>query len=180
MVYTHKQCIEQWSSDYQIGKAVSAGKLFKIEKGVYADTPVASSLAIVSAKYPTAIITMDTAFYYHGLTDVIPDICCIATPKSSRRLRNPRIRQFFVRDDIWETGVTTMERRDASFRIYDKERMLIELIRFRYKMPFDYYKEIIGNYRNIIYDMDIERLQEYSMIFPKSKIIRESLEMEVL
>ncbi len=35
----------------------------------------------------------------------------------------------------------------ATINIYDKERMLIELIRNKNQMAFDYYKEIISNYR---------------------------------
>ena len=65
------------------------------------------------------------------------------------------------------------------FFIYDKERMLIELLRFKNKFPFDYYKEIIGNYRNIIYNLDIERIQDYATSFPRSKMINDALEMEV-
>jgi hypothetical protein len=72
-----------------------------------------------------------------------------------------------------------MDRRDAVIRIYDKERMLIELLRFKKKFPFDYYKEIISNYRKLIYDLDIERIQDYAEIFPRSRIISDALEMEV-
>ena len=58
-----------------------------------------------------------------------------------------------------------------------RERMLIELLRYKNKLPFDYYKEIIGNYRSLIYELDIERIQDYAATFPKSKMISEALEM---
>ena len=57
--------------------------------------------------------------------------------------------------------------------------MLIELLRFKIKLPFDYYKEIIGNYRNLIYDLDIERIQDYAESFPRGKMINDALKMEV-
>ena len=66
MIYTHKQCLKERGSSYQIKKAVKAGELVQIEKGVYSDTSDVSPLAIISAKYPDAIITLDTAFYFHG------------------------------------------------------------------------------------------------------------------
>ena len=72
-----------------------------------------------------------------------------------------------------------MEKGDAQFRIYDRERMLIELLRFKNSLPFDYYKEILGNYRNHIYELDIERIQEYASVFPKSKMISDTLDAEV-
>ena len=72
-----------------------------------------------------------------------------------------------------------MKRRDAEFKVYDRERMLIELIRFKNKLPYDYYKEILNNYRSLLYELDIERVQEYAATFPKSKTITEILDREV-
>ena len=39
---------------------------------------------------------------------------------------------------------------DAEVNIYDKERMLIELVRNKKNIPYDMYKEIVNNYRKII------------------------------
>ena len=122
---------------------------------------------------------MDSAFYYLGLTDVIPDEYHIATDKHSFYLSDQRIRQYYVQSEILETGVITMTRRDATFRIYDRERMLMELLRYKNKLPFDYYKEILNNYRSLIYELDIERIQEYASTFPKHKMISEALDKEV-
>ncbi len=72
-----------------------------------------------------------------------------------------------------------MSRDHVTCRIYDKERMLIELLRFKNKLPYDYYKEILGNYRMQISNLDIERIQKYAAIFPKSKMINTLLESEV-
>ncbi len=179
MLYTRKQCLEKWGNPYFLRKALAEGEVYQIEEGIYSDTDYASTLAIVTTKYPDAIITMNTAFYYHGLTDVIPDEYYIATPESSRALRDPRIHQMFVKDEILNLGVITMQRRDARFKIYDRERMLIELLRFKKKLPYDYYKEILGNYRDLIYELDIQRIQEYAADFPRHKMITETLRAEV-
>ena len=110
---------------------------------------------------------------------MIPDEYHIATDKHSIYLSDNRIHQYYLSSDILSIGVTTMTRRDATFNIYDRERMLIELLRYKNKLPFDYYKEILGNYRNLIYELDIERIQEYAATFPKAKMIRETLNSEV-
>lgn len=179
MIFNYKQCLEKWGSDYKIEQAIAHGEIYKIEKGVYSDTLNVSTLAIVTTKYPKAIITMDTAFYYHGLTDVIPDVYWIATDKNSRALRDSRIKQIYINTDLLNLGVIEMKKREAIFKVYDKERMLIELLRFKNKLPYDYYKEILNNYRRIIQDLDIERIQEYAEIFPNSKKISEALDIEV-
>jgi len=179
MIITYAECLDKWQSDYQIKKQIAAGNLFQIEKGVYADNPDVSTLAVLSAKYPKAVFTMDSAFYYHSLTDVIPDKYHIATDKHSIYLSDKRIRQYYVQSDIFNIGVMTMTRRDAIFKIYDRERMLIELLRYKNKLPYDYYKEILGNYRNMIYELDIERIQEYASTFPRHKMISDALDAEV-
>lgn len=179
MMFTYKQCLERCGSDYQIKLAIEKGELFFIEKGIYSDVSDVSTLEILTIKYPKAILTMDTAFYYHGLTDVIPDQYWIATNKYSRKLRDKRIQQMFVHPDILDVGVTTMKKKKMEFKIYDKERMLIELLRYKNKLPYDYYKEILGKYRDIIHSLDIERIQEYASTFPKSKMIMEALDLEV-
>ena len=64
--------------------------------------------------------------------------------------------------------------------MYNKERMLVELLRNKNKLPFDYYKEILGNYRKQINDLDIQAIQDYAYVIPKSGMIMETLQMEVL
>ncbi|MBO4395226.1 MAG: hypothetical protein J5819_02630 [Eubacterium sp.] len=58
--------------------------------------------------------------------------------------------------------------------------MLIELLRGKNSMPYDLYKEILLNYREIINDLDIRRIQEYASVFPKSKMISKALDEEVM
>lgn len=73
MIFLYKELIKKYKSDYEIKKLIKEGKIFKIEKGVYSDKKDVNYLQIISKKYPNAIFTMDSAFYYHNLTDVIPE-----------------------------------------------------------------------------------------------------------
>ena len=59
MLLTHSECLERWQSDYQIKKRVREGTLFRIEKGIYSDTPEVSTLAVITKKYPDSIFTLD-------------------------------------------------------------------------------------------------------------------------
>lgn len=49
---------------------------------------------------------------------------------------------------------------NITINIYDEERMLVELIRRKNTIPFDYYKEIISNYRKKIDKIDIYNLNK--------------------
>ena len=157
MLYTYNDCIKEYGSDYQLKKALSDQKLYKIEKGIYSSEKYASELAVVSLKYPNAVFTDESAYYYHDLTDVIPDHYFLATRRTDSRVNN-----------------------NAVIRIYSRERMLIELMRFRSRYPYDYYKEIVLNYRRIIYDLDFWKVEEYAALFANGDNIMKIIGTEVL
>ena len=110
---------------------------------------------------------------------MIPEKYYIATKAKAAKHTDHRIVQLYVKDDLLQLGVTEKEINGVTVKIYDKERMLIELLRNKNTMPYDLYKEIIGNYRKIIEDLQIWRIQEYADIFPKSKMIKKALEEAV-
>ena len=88
--------------------------------------------------------------------------------------------QYFIPEDFFKEGIETADYKGYDIRIYNKERMLIELVRYKSKLPFDYYKEIILNYRKLLPRLDIQKIQDYALMAPKSNKVLEILQMEVL
>lgn len=179
MILTYTECIDKYGSDYRLEKAVLEEHVYRVESGLYSTKRYFTELEIIVKKYPNAILTGEYAFYCHDLTDVIPEKYYIATKAKAAKLSDPRIVQIYVRDDLLMLGVTEKGINGVTAKIYDKERMLIELLRNKNSMPYDLYKEIIGNYRKIIEELQIWRIQEYADVFPKSKMIKKALEEEV-
>lgn len=179
MIFSYNDCLKQYGNNYQIEKAAESKKLYKIAPGIYSDKERVSELELITFKYPTAIFTLNSAFYYHGLTDVIPEKYYLATSKDSYKIANPNIKQVFHRDDKFKIGATTMNYQNSNINIYDRERMLIELVRNKTKLPFDYYKEVIENYRNRTDILDVEKLQDYISQFPKQNHIFNTIQLEV-
>ena len=70
MVMGYQEVVKRYGSVYHINKAIGESKLFKIGRGIYSESSTSSEIEIISARYPQAIFTMDSAFYFHGLTDV--------------------------------------------------------------------------------------------------------------
>jgi hypothetical protein len=64
--------------------------------------------------------------------------------------------------------------------MYNRERMLLELIRNKTSMTFDYYKEIVLSYRRILDNLDMQLVQDCLPQMPKSDMIRKVLEAEVM
>lgn len=180
MLMSYHDCEGKYKSYYQIKKALDAGQLYKIAPGIYADRPNVTELEIISFQYAQAVFTMDSAFFYHGMTDVIPEKYHLATAKDAYKIGGTRIRQYFHRGDIFPIGIMSMQYRSTTIRIYDRERMLIELFRNKKSLPFDYYKEIIESYRRTIKTLDLEKLQEYMFAFPKQNHIWKAIELEVM
>ena len=161
MILLYKELVEQHKSDYEIKKLIEDGKIFKIEKGLYSDSQNINYLEVLNKKYPNAIFTMDSAFYYHNLTDVIPEKECLALRRNSKKINDERIKVTYYQDKFFEIGRSTLQVNGVNIQIYDKERMLIELIRNRKTIGFDYYKEIIGNYREIKDTLNTKKIAEY-------------------
>lgn len=180
MLFSYKEVKERYGNLYQINKALQLGTLYKVADGIYSDTAHISELEIVMFRYSKAVFSLNSAFYYHGLTDVIPEKYHLASLRDTRKFSDPKIKQIFYPADKYDIGITVIEYQGVPIRIFDKERMLIELIRNAKKLPFDYYKEIIENYRRAVYDLDIQKLQEYIAVFPKGDAIMQSIELEVL
>ena len=179
MVLLYKELIQKYESDYKIKKLIQEGKIFKIEKGIYSDKKDVNYLEIISKKYPNAILTSDSAYYYYDLTDVIPDYFYLATKRSDSRINDKNIKQVFIPNDLFDFGKTQIEVENIRINIYDEERILVELIRKKNIIPFDYYKEIITNYRKKADKLDIYKIQEYISYYKNESSLYDTLMREV-
>lgn len=180
MILSYDEAVKKYGTDYKLKKAVESGDCFKIENGIYSNKRYESELEVILKKYPKAILSGEYAYYIHGLTDVIPEKYSLATSSKAAKITDKRVIQIYVRQDLLPLGVEEIEKNGVSIRVYDKERMLIELLRNKNSMPYDLYKEILLNYREIINDLEIWRIQEYAESFPKSKMISKALDEEVM
>lgn len=157
---TYQEAVEKYGSQYKLGLAVKKGKIKKIEAGVYSFGEEGEA-GLIAARYPKAVFTMDTAFYFHDLTDVVPEKWHLATKRTSGRISNSGIKQYFELDRFFGVGAEEKEISGARVRVYDRERMLIELVRRKSSLPFDYYKELIASYRRISDKLDMGKLEDY-------------------
>lgn len=180
MLLSYQECLEIYGTDYKIKKSVQKGELFVKEKGIYSDKQYVTELEIISKKYPNAIITLNSAFYYYGLTDTIPDFYYISTPKNTRKISDIRVKQFYENSEAFDLGKNMLEYDGVDIVTYDRERLLVELIRNKRKFPFDYYKELISSYRRIIHELNMATVAEYACELPKTNMVMETLRLEVL
>ena len=83
-------------------------------------------------------------------------------------------------DKYFEIGDTFIFYNNIKLRIYDKERMLIKLVRNKNNISYDMYKEIINNYRNIIDSFNLLKLQDYLSKFNDGEKYLKIMQEEVI
>lgn len=179
MICSYKELKEIYGSGYKIDKAVKNDKLYKLESGLYSDKKSNHYLEVFTKKYPKAIISHDSAYFYHNLTDVIPDKIFMTTDRNSGRFNDKNIIQSFSIDTFYNLGKTSINYEGIDINIYDKERMLLELVKNKNRMDYDYYKEIIGNYRNIKEELDVYKLQRYADVYSNGEKLMAMISDEV-
>ncbi len=179
MLYTGKEAIKKYGTRYNLLKAIKNKKIYKLAHGIYSDKDLVNEMAVISKKYPSAIITMDSAFYFYDLTDVIPTKTYVATSRTANVIKNEKIIQNWVPKEKLNAGKDEIIVDNEKIKIYNRERLLVELIRKKNKLSFDYYKEIILNYRKIADDLDMNKIEQYLALYKNEKNIANALLLEV-
>lgn len=179
MIYSYREILKKVGSRSMIEKALKNNELFRLKDNVYSDSDLVDPMVVISKKYINSIITMDSAFYYYNLTDVIPQKVHVATSRDARKINDPEVVQYYLNNDILNPGKTQVDVCGDKINMYDRERLLIELIRKRAFIPFDYYKEIIENYRQISYELDMYKIEEYVALFKNEVNLFDILQREV-
>ena len=87
--------------------------------------------------------------------------------------------QLFVDGKILNEGKVTEKIEDEYINIYDKERLLVELIRKRNQISFDYYKELISSYRESSDKLDMYKIEKYLALYKNEVNLSNALLREV-
>lgn len=171
MIYMYTDLTKNGLSDYQIKKMLKEKKLYLIKKGIYSDNSNYNYLELIAKKHPNAVFTLETAAYCYGLIreNKIPYV--IATKQKDRKIHNENIKQIFMTNNLYETGISKITYQGYNILIYDLERLLIDIVRNKVNMEYDTYHEIILNYKKISKLLNKNKLNEYIINFKDEKII---------
>ena len=180
MLMRATDCLKKWGTHYRIAEKVREGELVKVAPGLYSDGTRHHEVEILQTRYPKAVVSMLSAYYYYDLTDNIPDKCHLAVERGSTKIADPGVVEYFVPKGTGEIGVEKLVLRNVPMRIFDKERLLIETVRMRTKIPYDLYHEVIGNYRQLAEELYPAKIEDYLERFPKRGVIFDVIRKEVL
>ncbi len=178
MILLYKDLTQKGYSDYQIKKMLQEEKLYIVNKGVYSTTSNYDYLEYLVKKHPNAIVTLETACICYSLIKKKPEIYYIATKQTDRKIEDEKVKQIFMTDSLYNVGANVVTYQQYNIKIYDLERLLVEVIRNKINLDFDTYKEIINSYKKISKLLNKNKLQQYINLF-KDKRIEERIKNEV-
>ena len=167
MIYSTKELLKSGETEYSIRCKLRDGVLHKHTRGFYtfSDSTDFVNEAFICKKYPESILTGLSAFNIYDLTDYIPDFFYLATEQHSFPIRRNDVKQSYQEKNFFEVGVTTKEIDGEIVRIYDLERLLIELFRLKEKYPKELYYEVLNSFRKIKDKLDFYKVNSYLKSF---------------
>ena len=151
---------------YKMLEAVRQGELIQVCRGVYANVDqLSAGMVDIETIVPGGILCLWSAWNIHQLTTSMPQAYHVAI-KRDRKLEAPsfpKIELHHYSSSILEIGVREKVIDGFKVRVYDLERCVCDVVKFRNKVGIDVCSEIIGNYlsrpeRNISKLMDYARL----------------------
>lgn len=156
-------------------KLIQDGYIEKVRTGYYQwiNPEDFSEVSTVKRLFPDAIFCMDTALLYYGYSDRTPREWHMAVSKDSGKSRfkidYPLVKPYYLEPTLLEVGLTTGEKDGHSIRIYDRDRVICDCLRYRNKMDREMFNKAIRAY---VTDpqKNLYRLTEYTERFRVKKI----------
>ena len=133
-------------------KLIADGYVEKIRRGYYQwiNPDDFSEVGTVIRLFPDAILCMDTALRYYGYSDRTPGDWHLAVSKDSGKSRfkidYPFVKPYYVEPAVLELGLTTGTMDGHAIRIYDKDRLICDCLRYRNKMDKEVFNKAIRKY----------------------------------
>ena len=159
-------------------KLIEEGYIEKVRRGYYQwiDHEDFSETGTVIRLFPDAILCMDTALRYYGYSDRTPGEWHLAVSKDSGKSRfnidYPFVKPYYIEPTVLELGLTRGNMDGYEIRIYDKDRVICDCLRYRNKMDKEIFNKAIQNY---IADPEksIPKLMEYAGPLRVKKIVKD-------
>lgn len=183
-VYTRTELKELGYKRYAIDQMVQKGLLYKITGSVFENTKYngpESDFYFIPALLQSGIVCMLSASVYYGLSKTWPKGIDVAVKKDKKIATLPKyppMNIYHFGKDRYEQGIITVNDNENTFRIYDIEKTVVDIIYFRNQVGIEETKEILTNYLSRK-DRDINKLFMYAEKMNCQKILKTYMEVLV-
>ena len=157
------------------------GTIIKVKHGLFSLTENShySSLFESQLLIPDVIICLGTALSFYNFTTWDPPETHIAIPKSRKVTlpEYPPVKLFYFSGEFYKMGIITEKlETDKTIKIYDREKTICDVIRYRNKIGIDIMKEALGEYIKSR-DKNLNKLNSYAKNLKISSVLRQYLEV---
>jgi predicted transcriptional regulator of viral defense system len=176
-----KDLLQNHIHNFYLKQLEEEGWVIKVKRGLYklSSLSIANEIADVSKMIPCGILCLDSAASYYELTTFNPSKYMIAVPRGYKIvLQNyPPIKIIYFSEKEYNTGIAEESIEGIIIKIFDVEKTVCDIVRYRNKIGIDITKEVINNYLKSK-NKNISKLIEYAK---KLRIYNQlSLYLEVL
>lgn len=155
------------------------GYIEKLRYGYYRwiENETIGETDIIVKLFPDAIICMNSALSFYGYCDA-PSEWHLAVSKDSGKSRfnidYPFVKPYYIEQSFLEIGLTEGEIDGVSVKIYDRERVICDCLRYRNRMDKEVFNSAIKGYINDE-NRNVSHLNAYADALRLSKKARDLL-----
>lgn len=162
-----KSTLNELGIDYRrILDFVEKGDLIRLKNGYYTiRISDFSEEELIAKLFPDAVLNLESALYAYGYISSKPFGWRLAvdknTSKSRFKMDYPKVIPMYAEPETLEIGVTEIDFAGAKMKIFDKERLICDCLKYEDKMEREFFKEGMMAY---IKDpkKDIAKLMQYA------------------
>ncbi|MDE6906126.1 MAG: type IV toxin-antitoxin system AbiEi family antitoxin domain-containing protein [Lachnospiraceae bacterium] len=130
---------------------VKDGTLERVKSGYYSfGFRERSEEDLILGLFPDGILCLNSALYYHHYIDQKPYQWHIAidknTSKSRFKMDYPVIQPYYTEPEVLKLGVTEIPFAGGTMKIYNKQRMICDCLKFEEKLDRDIFKRALLSY----------------------------------
>ena len=136
---------------YSLNALLEKGLVSRVKQGVYrleSGEESADEMVEVARMVPNGVFCLYSACTYYELTTFVSGFHHLAIPKKSRVTLPPYppIQLYYWADAPYHLGIEAVEIWGGTIRMYNVEKTVCDMVKFRNKIGMDTVKEVLHNY----------------------------------
>jgi len=159
---------------------VRENQLIRIDRGLYM---LSDYIEDEYLKYqnlnPNAIYSLETALYFHNLSDRIPIVLDMFVPNNyaGSLIKNANIRLTYINKDLLGLGIIEIDSpMGQKIKSYDMDKTICDIVKYKSKIDIEIYSSALKNYAKSK-NKNLTKLMKYAKEMKIEEKIRDIMEV---